>query len=172
MKNSPWLTIWFYPRLSVRSAIERKYMDLAIYLAILAGIAVIFRLRMFTQIGADMPILSNLIVISLIGVIVGLVCWFVDAAIIFGIGKLLKGRARFYELLIALGVSLIPIASSVVICILDIFIVGEKLFAPGTLKSSWLLFSNSVTVVLTVWSLALVVCAVVEAFKHSNNEMR
>lgn len=178
MKTSLLLKIWFHPRASVRSAIEKKSMDIAIYLAILTGMIVSFhlfipnsakllnlppwiKLSFYLPI-EEMSILSLLIIVGLIGVMIGLISWFITAIFILGIGKIWKGKVRLYELLIALGVALIPIASTTILWGLNLLVFGKNLFILH--NSNWLIFSNIFTTVLAMWSLYLMVIAIFEVY--------
>lgn len=176
MKNSLCLSVWLHPRASVRSAIKNKSMNLAIYLYVLTGMVVSLYLFFPTssiakfigtnipvsqQLDADMSLLSMVIIIVLIGVMIGVISWFVSAGIILAIGKIFKKLASLYEILIALGIALIPISTANIIWGFNIIFLGKKLFVLG-FESTWLLFSHVATVVLAIWSFILMIIAIVE----------
>ena len=113
-KFNPCFTIWQQPKKTIHSCLEQKSMNLAIYTATLAGIAITFRYAIPADVAATMNLSAILVVIFLIGVIGGLIAWFLGAGILLAIGKGFNGKASFAGMLIAHGIALIPIAASVI----------------------------------------------------------
>lgn len=169
-KLNPWLTIWYKPRATFRSAINHKSTSLAVFLAIMAGITELFDRAISENMGDHMSTLMVLVLIIVLGAIGGIVSWFIWSAINYYVGKLLKGKGTIQEMNIAMGVSFIPLAISAVFGFFDVVFLGDALFVDAYLtpfQIIWLLVSAFFVFILSIWSLFLMIKAVAEAHRFS-----
>ena len=169
-KLNPWLTIWYKPRATFRSAINNKSMKLAFILAMLMGMIELFDRAIEKNMGHHMSTVAVLVMIIVLGAIVGIVLWFIWSAISYYVGKLLKGKGTIQEMNIAIGISFIPLAVSGIFYILDIIFLREALFIDTYLtpfQIVWLLISAFFVFILAVWSVFLMVKAIAEVHQFS-----
>lgn len=116
-KLNPWLTIWYAPRATMRSAINYRNSNLLIFLAIMAGITEFFDRAISNNLGENMNFWVVLLMIIIVGGIIGIISWFIWSAINYYVGKLLKGKGTYEEMRVATAISFIPFAiSGVFLC--------------------------------------------------------
>ncbi|MEI3613874.1 Yip1 family protein [Pseudogracilibacillus sp. SO30301A] len=170
-KLNPWLTIWYAPRATMRSAINYRNSKLLIFLAIMAGITEFFDRAISDNLGVHMNFWVVLLMIIVVGGIIGIISWFIWSAINYYVGKLLKGKGTYDEMRVAMAISFIPFAISVIFCFLDVLFLREKLFTNAVLSPfqiGWLLLSAFFVFILAVWSFFLMIKAVAEAHQFSS----
>src|SRR5690625_2378293 len=91
-KLNPWLTIWYNPRATVRSAIDYRSLNLLIFLAMMAGITEVFDRAISKNMGDSMHTMVVLLFVVIVGAVVGIVSWFIWSVVLYYTGKLLKGK--------------------------------------------------------------------------------
>lgn len=168
---NPWKTIWYAPRAAIRSVIDYKPMMFAIVLAILVGVTNILDRAIGKNLGEQMatPVVWLLILIG--GTISGIVSWIVFSGIMTVIGKMFGGTAKFKEMAMAIGAAYIPSALTVIIYLLDVIFLGQKLFIEADItmfQITWLLLSSFMTIILSFWTIFLMIKAIAEAHHFSS----
>ncbi len=167
---NPWKTIWYSPRAAIRSVIEFKPTSFAIILAAIVGMTEIFDKAISEELGETMAMPLILLIALIGGAISGVIGLVVTAGLSTLIGKLFGGVARFKEMFMAIGAAYIPAALSIVIYVIDLLILGEKLFIDvdiSVFQALWLVFSAFLTVVLSIWMLFLTIKAIAVAHRFS-----
>ena len=168
---NPWTLVWTAPRKAVRSAITHNKSQLAFYLAIIFGITSFFDRAIGNNLGDTFPFWLVLIMTLIGGAIGGLIGWWVLSGLAFFIGKWVGGVGTYEEMKIAVGVSYIPVAITGVLYILDMLILRASLFKDveiSLFQGLWLLFSASIGVVFSFWSIFIVIKGVAEAHRFSS----
>lgn len=170
-KLNPWLTIWYKPRATFRSAINYKNMNLLVFLAIMAGVTETFDRAIAENMGEHMSTLMVFLFIIILGAIVGMLSWLIWSAINYYVGKLLKGKGTIQEMNTAMAISFIPLAVSGIFCLLDVVFLRDALFVEAYLSPfqiGWLFVSAFFVFILSVWSLFLMIKAVAEVHRFSS----
>lgn len=170
-KLNPWLTVWYRPRATVRSAINHRSLNVLIFLAMMAGITYAFDRAISKNMGDDMATIMVLLFVIVVGAIAGIVSWFIWSVILYYSGKLLNGKGTPREMDTGLAISFIPLAFSGIFCVLDVLFLREKLFADAMLSPfqiGWLLFSAFIVFILSLWSFFLMIKAVAEVHRFSS----
>lgn len=167
---NPFKTIWYAPSATIRSVITYKPTYFAIILAILVGITDMFDTAMSEEFGNHISMPIILVILLVGGVLSGVIGMVITAGLSKFIGKLLGGIAEFREMFMAIGAAYIPAALTIVIYLIDLFIIGDKLFVDAELsvvQVLWLLFSVFATFVLSTWTMFLTIKAIAEAHRFS-----
>ena len=168
---NPWTAIWGTPRKAIRSAINHPNMQLVMILVIVAGIINTLDRAIGKNLGDTMPFLLILLLALVGGAIAGFIGWWILAGLMTLIGKWLGGRGTYEEMKIAVGISYIPIAFSGVLYIFDVLFLGQSLFMDveiSIFQMIWLLFSSSIGVVLSCWSLFILIKGIAEVHRFSS----
>lgn len=165
-----WTTIWTAPRKAVRAGINGGKMQFAMYLAIIAGIIRFLDKAVSEYLGDTLPFLVVLIMALGVGTLLGFFSWWIMSGVSTLVGKWLRGTGTYKEMKIAIGISYIPFVVSGILYIFDLLFLRTALFKDVDLsvfQALWILFSASVSVVLSVWSFVVLVKAVAEAHRFS-----
>ena len=168
---NPWTLVWTAPRKAVRSAITNNKAQLAFILAMIFGITSFFDRAIGRNLGDTFPFLLVLVMTLVGGAIGGLLGWWILSGISFFIGKWLGGTGTYEEMKIAVGISYIPVALTGVLYVLDLLILRTSLFKDvevSVFQALWLLFSASIGVVFSFWSIFIVIKGVAEAHRFSS----
>ena len=168
---NPWTLVWTAPRKAVRSAITNNKTQLAFILAMIFGITSFFDRAIGRNLGDTFPFLLVLVMTLVGGAIGGLLGWWILSGISFFIGKWLGGTGTYEEMKIAVGISYIPVALTGVLYVLDLLILRTSLFKDvevSVFQALWLLFSASIGVVFSFWSIFIVIKGVAEAHRFSS----
>lgn len=168
---NPWTSIWIAPRKAIRSAITHKKTQLAFILAMIYGITSFLDRAIGDNLGDSMPFLLVLVIALVGGAIGGLIGWWILSGLASLIGKWLGGVGTYEEMKIAVGVSYIPVALSGVLYVFDLLFLGTSLFQDvevAVFQVFWLLFSASIGVVFSFWSIFILIKGVAEAHRFSS----
>lgn len=166
-----WTTIWIAPRKAVRFAIDYDKKKLAMILIVITGIINFLGRAIGDNLGDSMPFLLILVLALVGGTIAGFIGWWILSGLATLIGKWLGGAGTYEEMKIAVGISYIPIAFSGVLYIFDLLFLGSSLFMDveiSMFQAIWLLFSSSIDVVLSCWSMFILIKGVAEAHRFSS----
>lgn len=168
---NPWTLVWTAPRKAVRSAITNNKAQLAFILAMIFGITSFFDRAIGRNLGDTFPFLLVLVMTLVGGAIGGLLGWWILSGISYFVGKWLGGTGTYEEMKIAVGISYIPVALTGVLYVLDLLILRTSLFKDvevSVFQALWLLFSASIGVVFSFWSIFIVIKGVAEAHRFSS----
>lgn len=166
-----WTSIWIEPKKAMRSAITHEKKQLVTILIIITGIINFLDRAIGENLGDSMPFLVILLLAIVGGAITGFIGWWILSGLATLIGKWLGGTGTYQEMKIVVGISYIPIALSGVIYIFDLLFLGSSLFKDveiSVLQVIWLLLSSSISVVLSCWSIFLLIKGVAEAHRFSS----
>lgn len=173
-KNSPWLLIWTRPRMVIRKQIESDSQDMVLNLAMFGGIYSVLNRVASNGIGDHMSIPAILLYSFFGGILLGLLLYFSYSFLIKWIGGWLGGQGSYGDIKMAYAWSNVPLAFGLALWILQMAIFKKELFTSQTttIDSSLILTSlyylSSVTgIVLTVWSIVILIGGVAEAHKFS-----
>lgn len=168
---NPWTAIWSTPRKAIRSAINYPNTKLVMILVIVAGIINILDRAVGENLGDTMPFILILLLALVGGAIGGLIGWWILAGLMTFIGKLFGGLGTYKEMKIAVGISYIPMALSGIVYIFDVLFLGSSLFMDveiSVFQVIWLLFSSSIGLVLSFWSLFILIKGIAEVHRFSS----
>lgn len=166
-----WSTIWIAPRKAIRSAIDYDKKKLSMMLIVIVGIINFLDRAIGQNLGDSIPFLLILVLALVGGTIAGFIGWWILSGLATFIGKWLGGVGTYEEMKIAVGISYIPIAFSGVLYIFDVLFLGQSLFMNvevSVFQVIWLLFSSSIGVVLSCWSMFILIKGVAEAHRFSS----
>ncbi len=171
MENNPWKTVWSSPKKTVRSAITFKKTRLLYILVIIAGVLRVLDGAVADNMGDSLPFVTILLISLFGGAVVGVVGWWILAGLMTFIGKWVGGIGSYEEMKVAIAISYIPLAISSLLYLLDILFIGKELFMDSELslfKSFWLLFSSTISVVFSIWSLFILIKGIAEVHRFSS----
>ena len=168
---NPWMAIWGTPRKAIRSAINYPNIQLVMQLVVVAGIINILDRAVGKNLGDKMPFLLVLLLALVGGAIAGFIGWWILAGLMTFIGKWFGGLGTYKEMKIAVGISYIPMAISGILYIFDVLFLGTSLFMDveiSVFQVLWLLFSSSIGLVLSFWSLFILIKGIAEVHRFSS----
>lgn len=171
---NPWLNIWTKPRATVRSAIYHNTIGLAVVLAMVSGISTAWDNAVTQHAGEkylmNFSLTGLLIGIIIIGSLLGLLSWVLVASTVTLVGRWLGGQGTVKELLIAIGISYVPIVLLLSFNIIDLLLLGETLFIDTYITEGqyiWLWLSAVVVFVIAIWNMFITLKAIGEAHRFS-----
>jgi hypothetical protein len=105
---TPWISIWVFPRDTIRHIVDKDPNNRVLLLAVLFGISVILDRVMGLNLGDNIPIFYLFAIIFFGGIVFGLFTLYVGGVIFRWIGSLLGGVASYAETRAAIAWSLLP----------------------------------------------------------------
>lgn len=172
--HSPWLTIWFQPRVTMRRVVHTTSNNTIWLLAAIAGIDNALTRAAITGEAADRGIWSVLGSALIWGTIWGMVRLLVTAGIVAWVGRKLGGVATMNHSIVALAWSSVPQGFSLLLWIPEILLLGEGAFRSTPLPLNENPIEAAITwgfaligIVIGIWQLALTVITVAEVHQIS-----
>jgi hypothetical protein len=132
LPGNPWLTIWLKPRGTIRWIVETDPKQQVIMLAILAGIVESLGTASSNSLGDRWSLAAILIVSLMVGPIRGLASLYLGGALLYWVGRLLKGQASPVEVRAAIAWSQVPVIWSGLLLVPQFLLFGEELFTAVT----------------------------------------
>ena len=163
---NPFLSVWLHPRQTARYVIEQKSLFYVIMLIILGLIAGGFSGLVDSQFYPDFSYVWIFLISIILVPIVGTIFMFITTAIIFLVGKLLKGTGSFWDVFKALSLSSIPAIYTGPLYILWMFVSPESFFFKNEM-SAIAVIDSIIMVVTSIWSVVILVGAITEAHRFS-----
>lgn len=170
---NPFLSVWYEPRVAARFVIERKTYSFPLVLALLSGIigfvSQSFIDNPYALTSSDLHMMIN----ALFGAVGGVIGWIVVAFFMMLFGKMFGGKATFKEMALAVSVGYIPTLLLGFIVLLDMVIIGPRLFTieggiNGGGELVWLLLSTMIKLILSIWGTIISIKAISEAHRFSS----
>ncbi len=170
---SPWLTIWFRPRSTLRDLTRRKRSPVVLLLAALLGAQIILTRQAGSELPDTMSFLGVLLITALGAPFAGLLYLLIGAALVGGSGVWLGGRAESREIRAVLAWSAVPWLSVLPLWALALAMYGAEVFSSsgpfgdtGPMPGFVVLFYVLQTI-LWVWSVVVLVNGLAEVQKFS-----
>ena len=155
---NPFLSVWLHPKQTARYVIEHKTIVYPLILLVIAyvltGSAELFK----TEAYPDLSFVWLFLIFVILVPIIGMIFMFITTGIVFFIGKLLNGTGSFWDVFKASSIS-----SILSICAAPFFILGAVLNEVSAVG----LIVNILTIVISIWSVVILVAAIAEAHQFS-----
>jgi hypothetical protein len=167
--DKPWLTIWVAPRKTMRAILNSNPTRHVILLALLAGVAEGIDRAAGRSMGDTMSAPVALLVGLILGAASGLIGLYIGGALYRWTGSFFGGVATSEETRSAVAWATLPTVVSVALLIPELLLYGGEVFRSETPRMDAnplpVLFFAVLQVVLSLWSLFLLVKTVSEAHR-------
>lgn len=167
-------TIWYYPLDRLVNTLEHKQNKGVYILFMSLGILMFLEAAATGSWGKDLHLWQLITGIVVLGALAGIIVFSLTSFIIFFIGRILNGKAEFWQIRQALAWGLSPILLLILLWIVKIFVFGNDLFLTNTnfLEENYnmaflLMFSRVIQIVLGIYSLGLLVLLLGEVQQFS-----
>ena len=170
--DKPWVTIWLYPRRTIRAILDSPQPQRFVYLLSALGGIEGFLNRASRQSAGDSTSLWSILAMAIVlGALGGIVQLYVTAGLAGWVGRQLGGEASGEEVRPAFAWANVPSIANFVFLIPLIAFYGNEMFSEITPKIDSnpipLLFSVAPGIILGVWGLVILVVGVSEAHRFS-----
>ncbi|HSX11336.1 MAG TPA: YIP1 family protein [Chlamydiales bacterium] len=153
---NPWLTMWSQPRSTIRAIVHNRPIYGVFYLAAVFALQSFFFYANWWSLGLRADYYSLLLLGVVLSPIVGVIWLYFMGWVYHFTGRWCGGHAPALHLRAALAWSNIPTSINVVLWLILIFLNPETAFIQdGGGPSS--LFINFIALILTIWSLVLLI---------------
>ncbi|MCK4934165.1 MAG: YIP1 family protein [Simkaniaceae bacterium] len=170
---NPWLNIWTRPRETIRAIVSHnnKYRILALS-AIYGFLYLIHALPLFT-VNKETSVFLPLLLALILAIPVGWIAFSVYSLFIFWVGKLLKGKASYYDVRAAVSWANVPNAVNICVILLYLGFFGEKIYCPDAFSTLSIFGMNAalifvlIQLVFGLWAFFLLLHTLGEVQKFS-----
>lgn len=167
---SPWLTIWFHPRDTVRAILDTDPSRGVMLLYFLAGINYTITRGYRPDTAGDLLVLRIIIGVLFFGAIWGAVSYCIAATILQVACGILGGRGDTEEVRVAVAWSSVPMLGNMAFWAVLIGMYGTEIFRASfgaAHGGEALVMVYAANFILSVWSFVLLVAALAEAQEFS-----
>ncbi len=163
---NPFISIWSHPKQTARYVIENKTILYSLFIVLIGSMA--SGLTMFQDAGTypDVPYFWILLTVLFGAPILNFIVYFISAGISFLIGKLLKGKGSFTEVLQAVSLTYIPQLYLLPFYIIWLLLFTESYFLTEV-SNGYSIFMAILTAVSTIWMIVINVAVLSEAHQFS-----
>ena len=165
---NPLLTLWLHPKKTTRYVLDKKSLLYVILFLCLGFIGSGFTGFIDWDIYPEFPLWGILLITLILSPILGIISTAFSALCIWLIGKIFKGKATFQQTFKAISLSAWPFIILIPIYIIWMLVDPNSLFNIsihfGIISIIGILF----TIVVTIWSIVIAICAIAEAHQFSN----
>jgi len=170
MTPSPFRTIWFRPRATVRGLILQNR-TLHVYpLAMLWGIREVLDRACTRNVGDECSLGTILLVSLVLGSVGGLLSLWISAWLLGWTGKWLQGKAEAQHLRTACAWASVPVVFALGLWVIQLLVIGPEMFKSempqlqaSAMRDGILVITAALEIVLSLWSLVLLCQTVAEA---------
>jgi hypothetical protein len=163
---SPWISIWFKPRYSIRRILDSGNFGPYMLLAAVGGIdLVLYKLSEKTY--ADLPISTALGMAIIIGPIGGLISIYLWGWLLPWSGRWLKGTATAREMRVALGWAQVPAIVSLFFWGVDLTVHGDHAFSNSVEPTTLSIVLGLLSTILILWQFFIHIKLIAEVQKFS-----
>ncbi|HEY4551948.1 MAG TPA: Yip1 family protein [Bacillaceae bacterium] len=167
-----WLTIWVYPKKTVRHVIEHKTMKYAIIIMLIAGIQQVLNMASTSNLGEHLSTPAIILTSILLGPFIGLITWLVASGIYYLVGKWLGGKGTMKEMKMAVAWTYIPMIWMMILWIPNLAFIGHEMFTkeiePDLGKALMLMFTGCLEIALGIWMMVISARAIGEVHRFSS----
>lgn len=166
---SPWLLIWFRPRLAIEQAIRARHVLEPGLLSALAGVNVLLSWAAWRRLGAELSIPQLLLITLLAGVPLGLAGMVIGAVLLRSAGRWLGGRASTSDLRLSLAWAAAPSIFGLIIWGGELFVLPGASFGgpPAAAEPDLAPACIVAHALLACWSAGLLIVGVAAAHRFS-----
>jgi len=153
---SPWLTIWIFPRRTIRQIVNSNPSKNVILLSALAGIFGFLDRAMGNNLGDIVPILYLILLILILGPLLGIIAVYIGGIILNWTGRLFGGNASQLNVRTAIAWSSLPGLLVSIFNLPKLLLFRDEAFTSMTLRTDAFLHSNLLFLqVISIYSFAL-----------------
>ena len=159
---SPWLTIWIFPRNTIRQIVDTNPRKNVILLSGLAGIFGFFDRAMGNNLGDIVPFIYLILLMIILGPLLGIVAVYIGGIILNWTGSLFGGVANQLDVRAAIAWSSLPGLLISIFNLPKLLLFRDEAFTSMTLRTDAILHSNLLFLqMISIYSLVLMLLGVV-----------
>ncbi len=163
---NPWITMWSQPQKTIRAVINIDPNMGFFFLASIWFLQFFFLFESYYSLSLPIHWALTIVVAVIISPFVGALCFYSIGALLYIIGKLMKGKATFAHTRCAFAWSRIPVIIDLIMWFTISFFISELIFARVGVDMSFI-FINLIACITSIWSFVLLVGVVKEIQKFS-----
>jgi hypothetical protein len=174
LTSSPWLTIWYSPRKTIRSIVESNPNQQLIILAALIGISFLLEQLSTRNIGDTQPLFIIFIIAAIAGPLLGIIFVYILGALLHWTGSWFGGQASATETRAAYAWSWVPNLWILVLWIPKLALFGMELFTSTTPRiesnpvlALILLAFSLIELVVGIWVIIIFILCLSEVHRFS-----
>ncbi len=173
IKLNPWKTIWTRPKETLReiSAYKKNY---KLYtLSFIHGFIILFSSSQIFSLGSRFSLPAIIAFIVILAIPSGLISISIQSFFFYWVGLLLKGKATYKEVRLAVSWAYVPQVVSIVICIVLMIMFGKDFFTQAPLQelhtgfAGIMLLLSFANLGLGIWELVIFLLGLEEMQKYS-----
>ena len=168
-KQNPFLSIWFYPKKTIKMQSAKSKRNGFFSLCFIAGLVYLSGLTQVMTLGFYMNFIWTLVVIFILAILFGYVVFSLGAFFVYIVGKCMKGKGQYKDIRLAIAWSHFPLIISLLIWILLLMLYGQNIFVdfPGQLVLTeneviFLFLIMAIQLVVYVWIIILLIQTIAE----------
>jgi hypothetical protein len=180
---TPWLSIWIYPKRTIRFIVDSNPRMWVLPLAMTSGVTTLLNNAITDSWGDTLPILAIPAILIIAGPIFGLFSLYLGAGLIRWSGGILGGKATSEEVRAAIAWSSIPSIAAELLSIPMILIFGSESFTTETPRFETFVYSNPeiwiflryvllglalIAIVMRIWSIVISIRSLAEVHRFSS----
>ncbi|MEN9343225.1 MAG: hypothetical protein RLZZ453_12 [Chlamydiota bacterium] len=172
--KSPWLTIWFHPKETIRTVINTDLRRFFVTLCIIYGIPLALNMVQNIGIAATVPLFAVIVGALVLSPFVGIAGIYVISWLLHFCGKWIGGGATFQEVRAAVAWSNVPNMISILAWGVLLALFGEGVFHPAFVDTQVVGYKAGVLflvmlgeLIVSVWGFVLLLNTLAETQKFS-----
>ncbi|MGO4887306.1 Yip1 family protein [Anaerobacillus sp. MEB173] len=161
-------TVWFKPRETMRNLLENPNPKFFYFMMLFYGLSTALFELSDRGIGQEMPRVVILFIEIILGIVVGLIWYYLISGFLKWLGSLLGGKGRYRDLQIAVVCHAIPYVVLTGLSILAFLLFGDSSgLSDEGLISLGIYILSGIAIILSVWSIIIFVICLSEAHRFS-----
>ncbi len=170
---NPWWSIWLKPKETIRAIVihDKKYQFTL--LSAFYGFLYLLNLAPLYMKGNQDSVLLTLIVSLILAIPVGWIVLSITSLVIFWVGKLIQGKASYYEVRAAFSWSSVPTFFNIIVILFFLSMFGGTIYDTNMIKSLSIMGMNVAFLptffqwILGIWVFVLLLHTLVEVQRVS-----
>jgi Yip1 domain len=171
---NPWVKIWTKPRETIRAIVQFNPKFRILYLAGIYGFPLMLNFAQSASLSESVSLPVIFVLALLLSVPIGMISFTVSSALVYWVGKLLRGQGSFLGIRAAIAWSNVPNIGTILTWLFLIGAFGAQLFFRGftemPFRGAAAVYANCallVQAILSIWSFVLLIRGVQEVQKYS-----
>ncbi|MFS0687668.1 Yip1 family protein [Sporosarcina sp. 179-K 8C2 HS] len=168
---NPWTSVWLHPRKTVQHVMECKSSSFVLFIVAISGVIHLLDQAVDNDLVESWNIAAILLVALIVGPIVGILGLYIASGIYHLFSMMLGGMGTYEQTRTAYAVSEIIIVVGGIVWIPNLLILGQGNFISdydfSIGQSVWLVISLIINVIVSIWSLVVVIATISEVHQFS-----
>lgn len=171
---NPWVKMWTKPRETIRAIVQRDPKFRIFWLAGIYGFPLVLHLAQSSSLSESVSLPIIVILALLLSVPIGMISFTISSALVYWVGKMLKGEGSFFGIRAAIAWSNVTNIGTIITWLFLIGAFGAQLFFRAftemPFRGAAAIYANCAFLtqaVLSVWSFVLLIRGLQEVQKYS-----